>query len=69
MNTMVCMPERRNVTKKRHFLTSKTRIRRNPFHPKMQYDPICKPKKRGSHQEPHESGPQRFLPKGTSYVT
>ena len=67
--TRTCMLEHWSVTTKGQFSTPKAIMQRHPIQQKLQYNRIYQPRKRGIHQEPHESVPEKFLPKQRNYVT
>ena len=67
--TTIYMQERGSMTMNSQFLTRRTIIWRRPIRRKFQYSLIFQWRKRGTHQEPHMSVPQKLFLKQTKSVT
>ena len=61
---MICMPERASLTMERQFSMPEAIMQRHMFHPQLQYNLICQSEKRRTRQEPQNSVPHIFSPKG-----
>ena len=55
------MTTRGSVNTRNQFLKPKIIIQRHPLHPKFQFSLIYKPRKRGTHQEPHKGSSQEVF--------